>query len=65
MESLTEAIISMARGLKLAIVAEGVETQKQLDYLQTNGVHLIQGWLFAQAMTYASLEQLLEAEQAK
>jgi sensor c-di-GMP phosphodiesterase-like protein len=40
----------MAKTLNFVIVAEGIETQEQLDYLRAHNVDLGQGWLFAKAM---------------
>jgi diguanylate cyclase (GGDEF)-like protein len=42
---LTHSIITMARVLKLQVVAEGVETEEQLRFLQLHGCDLIQGYL--------------------
>ena len=46
---IVKAIISMAHGLKLNIVAEGVETAAQLEYLKQLGCHKIQGFYFGKA----------------
>jgi len=48
--SVTSHIIDMAKTLNLIIVAEGIETQEQLDYLRARNVDLGQGWFFARAM---------------
>lgn len=40
-------IISMARGLSLTTVAEGVETDAQFQFLESNGCHQIQGYLLS------------------
>ena len=42
----TEAIIGMAKRLKLNICAEGVETREQLEFLVQNGCNQLQGYLF-------------------
>ncbi|MBU4609450.1 EAL domain-containing protein [Achromobacter sp. GG226] len=55
-------VIEMAHGLKLQIVAEGVETEAQAAYLRTAGVDLAQGWLYARAMTAAELEIFCESQ---
>ena len=51
--SVTPHIIAMARSLKLQIVAEGIETQAQADYLAAQQVEFGQGWLFAKALPAA------------
>nr|WP_274601965.1 EAL domain-containing protein [Pseudomonas typographi] len=48
--SVTGHIIDMARALNLFIVAEGIETQAQADYLRARQVDFGQGWLYAKAM---------------
>lgn len=52
-DSVTPHIVAMARTLHLKIVAEGIETQEQADYLQALGVELGQGWLYGKAMPLA------------
>jgi len=47
---IVNAIVSMAHGLKLNIVAEGVETENQLNYLQSLGCQEIQGFYFGRAV---------------
>ncbi|MCP5206186.1 MAG: EAL domain-containing protein [Hahellaceae bacterium] len=46
---IVNAIIAMARGLQLNIVAEGVENAVQLEYLKSLGCHEIQGFFFGKA----------------
>ena len=45
--SITEAIISIAEKLRLRVVAEGVETKGQRDFLEARGCHEMQGYLFS------------------
>ncbi|SFU12144.1 EAL domain, c-di-GMP-specific phosphodiesterase class I (or its enzymatically inactive variant) [Kosakonia arachidis] len=49
-DSMVSAIIHLARSLELHIVAEGVETQAQRDWLAAAGVEVAQGFLFDRAM---------------
>jgi EAL domain-containing protein (putative c-di-GMP-specific phosphodiesterase class I) len=44
--SLVMAILEMARGLSLRVIAEGVETEEQLAFLTANGCRQAQGFLF-------------------
>lgn len=54
---LVRAILSIARCLNQVVVAEGVETREQADFLAAEGCQLAQGFLFSQAV---SREQLLD-----
>ena len=46
---IVNAIVAMAKGLKMSIVAEGVESREQLHYLRSLGCDVVQGYLFSQA----------------
>ncbi len=54
------AIIDMARSLKLKVVAEGVETEPQLEFLRRHACDEIQGFYCAQPMPAAELARLRE-----
>jgi diguanylate cyclase len=56
---IVNAIVSMALGLKLHIVAEGVENAAQLSYLRALGCHTVQGYLFGQAVPLDDLMKRL------
>jgi diguanylate cyclase (GGDEF)-like protein/PAS domain S-box-containing protein len=45
--AIAEAVIAMGRSLKLRVVAEGVETEGQLEFLRDKGCHGIQGFYFS------------------
>ncbi|MES2758866.1 MAG: EAL domain-containing protein [Pseudomonadota bacterium] len=46
-ETLTQAIVAMGVALKMLVVAEGVETEPQMDWLMEHGCHLGQGFFFS------------------
>ncbi len=52
---IVNAIVAMAKGLKITIVAEGVERREQFDYLRSLGCDVAQGFLFGRASQLASL----------
>jgi EAL domain-containing protein (putative c-di-GMP-specific phosphodiesterase class I) len=49
--TIAKAIINLAHSLKLRVVAEGVETRAQLDFLRANECDEMQGYLFAEPMS--------------
>ena len=51
--------ITVARALKMAVTAEGVETQEQADLVRTAGCDQIQGWLYYKAMPAGDIDQLI------
>ncbi|HZP94126.1 MAG TPA: EAL domain-containing protein, partial [Burkholderiales bacterium] len=58
------AIVSMAHALKLSVVAEGVETQQQLDKLKSLDCDQIQGYLVSPPVSARAIERLLWGERA-
>jgi len=54
--SIAQAIVQMAHTLGLRVVAEGVETEAQRDFLVSMGCDELQGYLFAKPMTAKALE---------
>lgn len=58
-DMICRSIINLAHGLNMTVLAEGVETQRQADFLLDNGCDLIQGYLFARPMTAEAVTQLL------
>ena len=57
------SIIALAHNLKLRVVAEGVETAEQLDYLRRHGCDEAQGFYFSRPLPVQEMEALLQAEE--
>lgn len=57
------AIIRLAHSLKLKVVAEGVETQAQLDFLRAQGCDEVQGFYFSQCLSLVDCTQALIEDQ--
>lgn len=62
--AITRAIISMARNLRLEVVAEGVENAAQVAFLQAEDCHIMQGYLFSAPVPAATFVRLLQAQAA-
>ena len=57
-----KTIIDMARNLNIDAVAEGVETQEQMDFLSSYGCNSMQGFLFAHPVPVEKFKDLLEKQ---
>lgn len=60
--AIVRSIVGMAHNLRLAVVAEGVETQEQADFLRRRACEEAQGFLFARPMPAAAFEILLAGQ---
>lgn len=58
------AVMGMARGLHLEVVAEGVETTEQMDWLMRQGCDVAQGYLIAKPLAALDLREFLASHQA-
>jgi diguanylate cyclase (GGDEF)-like protein/PAS domain S-box-containing protein len=57
--AIVDAIISMSHSLGLSVIAEGVETKEQLDFLKTHHCDEIQGYYFGRPVSADKFEQIL------
>lgn len=60
--AIAELIISMAHTLNLNVIAEGVETEEQLTFLQSHRCNEAQGYLFSKPLSAKELEVLLQEQ---
>jgi EAL domain-containing protein (putative c-di-GMP-specific phosphodiesterase class I) len=59
-QAITSAIISLAHTLELDVVAEGVETEEQLNFLKSQICDEIQGFLFSRPLPFDELDLILK-----
>ena len=57
--AIVRAIITLGHALDLTVIAEGVETQEQLQYLSSLGCDVVQGFLFSKSLEAPAFEELL------
>jgi diguanylate cyclase (GGDEF)-like protein len=57
--TIVEALLAIGRTLNLDVVAEGIETEEQLDYMRSRGVDRAQGFLLARPMPLAQAEDVI------
>ena len=57
--AIVRAIITLGHALDLMVIAEGVETQEQLQYLTSLGCDVVQGFLFSKSLSAPVFEELL------
>ena len=58
--AITKAIIALGKSLNLNIIAEGVETQEQKEFLILNDCEFIQGYLYSPPLPSGEIEELLK-----
>ena len=63
-DAIVQAMVSMARSLGIEVVAEGVETSRQMQHLRRHGVNLMQGFLFSRPVAHEALAALSSPGQA-
>ena len=61
--AMVTVMIALAHKMQLKVLAEGVETQEQLAYLQEEGCDVIQGYYYAKPMSIETLSQWLKERQ--
>ena len=54
-ETIARTIITLGRELEMNVIAEGVETEAQLEFLEAHGCHAYQGYLFSRPLPLADL----------
>jgi EAL domain-containing protein (putative c-di-GMP-specific phosphodiesterase class I) len=59
-ETLARAIITMGLGLNLNVIAEGVETENQREFLEAHGCSEYQGYLFSRPLSIEALTKFLQ-----
>ena len=63
--TITRTIIDMTHNLRLKVVAEGVETTEQLDFLRVHGCDEIQGYYFSRPLAEDGFLALVQAREGK
>ncbi len=58
--AIARAVIALAKSLNLQIIAEGVETKEQKNFMVENGCHNIQGYFYSKPISADELENLLQ-----
>ncbi len=62
-QCIARSIIGLAKGIKVKLVAEGVEHQQQADWLRSQGVDYMQGYLYAKALSFDDLVSYCHTQQ--
>jgi EAL domain-containing protein (putative c-di-GMP-specific phosphodiesterase class I) len=57
---MARAVVALAKGLGMMVVAEGVETEAQCSFLRQEGCHELQGWHFAPAVPPVEIPSLVK-----
>jgi diguanylate cyclase (GGDEF)-like protein/PAS domain S-box-containing protein len=63
--AIVKAVIALAQSMKLEVIAEGVESAAQLDFLGAHGCRQMQGYYFSRPVTAGEVEGLLRAQETQ
>jgi len=63
--TIARSIIHLGQAMNLEVIAEGVETDEQLNFLRQEGCQQVQGFLFAKPMSSSALVEWLPLQQTK
>jgi len=58
-QTIVKTIIALAKGLNMSVLAEGVESSEELEFLRQNGIDLIQGYYYHKPMPLDEINRLL------
>jgi diguanylate cyclase len=61
-QAIISAIISMAKGMNLSVIAEGVEMAGQIEFLKEKHCHAVQGYFYSRPLTTAQAESFLKGK---
>jgi EAL domain-containing protein (putative c-di-GMP-specific phosphodiesterase class I) len=59
--AIARTVIALGQSMRLAVIAEGVETKGQRDFLESSGCHAFQGYLFSRPLPLEDFERFLSA----
>ena len=61
-EAIVSAIIAIAKSIQLDVVAEGVETNEQLEFVKEKGCSSMQGYFFSKPLMFEEMDELLSKQ---
>lgn len=63
--AIVQGVVGLAKALGLTVVAEGVETREQLDFLRASGCHIAQGYFLGRPLPVDALEAWAAASETR
>jgi EAL domain-containing protein (putative c-di-GMP-specific phosphodiesterase class I) len=63
--AIAQTIISLGKAMGLSVIAEGIETEAQREFLANLGCHAFQGYLFSRPVPLRAFEYLFSTQDSK